>query len=89
MDNVVHIARSRPPGVTRSVEEPGVCSTCVDMFGISRPACVSALSLLLVCRVSVVRNSPFHSSSGVRFRLTAGAQRRDATLFVSAGFMGR
>ena len=37
---------------------------CLDMFGNSRPACVSALSWLLMCRVSVVQNSRFHSSSG-------------------------
>ena len=30
MDNVVHIACSRPPGVTRRVEEQGMCSTCVS-----------------------------------------------------------
>ena len=51
---------------------------CLDMFGNSRPACVSALSWLLMCRVSVVQNTHFHSSSGVRFHLTAGStSRRD------------
>ena len=89
MDNVAHIASSRPLGVTRRVEELGVCSTCVSGHFLQFWSSVRERpQLAIVFRVSVVQNKPSHSSSGVRFHLTAGAQPREVTLFVSTGFMG-